>query len=107
MKILPTMMALASALPQPFRRLERRPGNAPPVASPAPKPADWNPADPIFACGAVYDGETVFAERDPRLVGLRAARRKGWVVLSGSGPITAGLTEHGIEHVEEHRARAR
>ena len=107
MKILPAMMALASALTQPFRRLERRPGNAPPVAPPAPKPADWNPADPIFACGAVYDGETVFAERDPRLVGLRAARRKGWVVLSGSGPITAGLTEHGIEHVEEHRARAR
>lgn len=106
MTILTTLTALAGAL-NPFRRLERRPGNAPPVAPPAPKPADWNPADPIFACGAVYDGETVFAERDPRLVGLRAARRKGWVVLSGSGPITAGLTEHGIEHVEEHRARAR
>lgn len=107
MKILTTLMALASALTQPFRRLERRPGNAPPVASPAPKPADWNPADPIFACGAVYDGETVFAERDPRLVGLRAARRKGWVVLTGSGPISAELTTRGVVRVEEHRARAR
>ncbi len=77
------------------------------VADTAAKPGSWKPSDPLAACCGVYDGETRFAERDPRLVGLRAARRKGWVVLTGSGPISAELTTRGVVRVEEHRARAR
>ena len=104
MKILTTLMGLAGALLPSGRKLERRPGNPSPAAA---KPGSWKPSDPLAACCGVYDGETRFAERDPRLVGLRAARRKGWVVLTGSGPISAELTTRGVVRVEEHRARAR
>ena len=111
MKILTTMMGLVGALLPSGRKLERRPGNPSPAAA---KPGSWKPSDPLAACCGVYDGETRFAERDPRLAGLRAARRKGWVVLTydttpgylDTTPFPAALTKwkyRAIYRVDDHQ----